>query len=283
MEQNGKLLPDIHCHSNLSHDGSDTPLEMARRACETGVSHFALTDHIEVDEFGYEEWDYFSAIAKFKTAYEQISSQFGDKMNVYFATELGQPLYDLPAAEKILADNDYDFIIGSVHRTEHYEHMSKIPDTVFDRKRVIKEYFDEMLALVEWGKFSTLAHMTFLMRFVNIDTPSGLVCDKAKRTQAVFDTYKPIIDKILTTIIKNGIALEANSSGYRRGLNDPMAGAPFLKRYRELGGKMVTVGSDAHQLCDVAGDVPRTLDLLRGLGFTEICVFNKKEPQFVKI
>lgn len=282
-ESEQKLLVDIHSHSNLSHDGSDEPLDMARRAAELGVTHYALTDHIEVDEFGLTEWDYFAAIAKFKPACEKIRSKFGDKMKIYFAAEIGQALYDLPAAEKILSENDYDFVIGSVHRTEHYEHMSKIPDTEFDRKRVIKEYFDEMLALAEWGKFSTLAHMTFLMRFVNIDTPSGLVCDKEKRTGAAFDTYKPIIDKILETIIKKDIALEANSSGYRRGLGGPMAGAPFIKRYRELGGKMITVGSDAHEVCDVGADIPQCIELVKELGFGEICVFEKKEPVFLKI
>ena len=140
-----------------------------------------------------------------------------------------------------------------------------------------------MLNLVDWGKFCSLAHITFLLRFVNVDTPTGLVVDKAERPQAAYDTYKPIIDKILEIIVKKDIALEVNSSGYRRGLGGPMASAPFIKRYKELGGKMITVGSDAHQPSDIAKDIDKCYALLRDLGFNEICVFKKKEPVFIKI
>lgn len=278
-----EVLIDIHNHSNLSSDGSDEPMDMAARAYELGVSHFALTDHIELDEFGDGEWDYRAAIDKSRPTFERLRDEFDGKMKIYYGAEIGQPLYDLPTAEEILAEHDYDFVLGSVHRTEHYEHMSRIPDTEFDRRRVLSEYFDEMLKLVEWGRFCSLAHITFLMRFVSIDTPSGLVIDKDKRCNAVFEVYRPIIDKILETIVKKDIALEVNSSGYRRGLGEPMAGAAFIKRYRELGGRMITVGSDAHQTCDVAADIPESLALLRELGFNEVCVFEKREPVFIRI
>ncbi len=278
-----ETLIDIHTHSNLSPDSAEEPMDMAARACELGVKHFALTDHIELDEFGDGEWDYWVAIERSKPTFERLKSEFGGKMRVYYGAEIGQPLYDLPTAEKILTGHDYDFVIGSVHRTAHYEHMSRIPDTEFDRKRVLKEYFDEMLGLVEWGRFCTLAHMTFLMRVVNIETSSGLVAEKDKRCDAVFSEYKPIIDKILEMIVKKDIALEVNSSGYRRGLGGPMAGAAFIKRYRELGGKLITVGSDAHMVCDVAADIPRCYELLRELGFNEVCVFEKREPKFIRI
>lgn len=274
---------DIHTHSSLSPDGSDTPEAMAERACELGVKHFALTDHIELDEFDDGEWDYRAAIARSEPVFEGLRRTFGGRMNVYYGAELGQPLYDLPTAEGILAEHDYDFVLGSVHRTEHYEHMSRIPDTEFDRRRVLKEYFEEMLRLVEWGRFCSLAHITFLMRFVNIDTPSGLVTDKAKRCAAAFGVCRPIIDEILRTIVKKDIALEVNSSGYRRGLGEPMAGGGFVSRYRELGGRLITVGSDAHMTADAARDIPECYKMLRELGFGEVCVFEKREPKFIKI
>ncbi len=284
METEKKFLVDIHNHSNLSGDGIDEPMDMARRASEIGVSHFALTDHIELDEFGDEEWDYTAAIEKTRPAYEQTKAAFGDKMHIYYGAEIGQALYDLPTTEKILAEHDYDFVIGSVHRTVHYAHMSQIPDTEFDRTRVLKEYFDEMVDLVEWGKFCTLAHITFLMRFINIDVPGKpLVTEKQLRSKAVYETYKKVIDKILGTIISKDIALEANSSGYRRGLGGPMASPEILARYRELGGKLVTVGSDAHDVGDIGKDIPQTLKLLKEIGFSEIAVFEKKQPVMLQI
>lgn len=276
-------LVDIHNHCNLSSDSAATPEEMAKTAFDLGVRHFALTDHIELDEFNDGEWDYWAAIDKTRPTFEKLRDQYEGRMKIYYGTEIGQAMYDLHNAEKILAEHDYDFVIGSVHRTCHYEHMGKIPDNEFDRKRVMVEYWEDMLNLVEWGKFCTLAHMTFLLRFVNVDTPTGLVTDKAQRSQAAYDTYKSIIDEILRIIVKKEIALEVNSSGYRRGLGDPMAAAPFIKKYKELGGKLITVGSDAHQPSDIAKDIDKCYELLRELGFNEICVFEKKQPKFIKI
>lgn len=276
-------LVDIHNHCNLSSDSAATPEDMAKAAFDLGVSHFALTDHIELDEFHDGEWDYWAAIEKTRPAFEKLKAEYDGKMHIYYGAEIGQPMYNLHTAEEILAAHDYDFVLGSVHRTCHYEHMGKIPDNEFDRKRVMIEYWEDMLNLVEWGKFCSLAHITFLLRFTNVDTPTGLVVEKTERAQAAYDTYKTIIDKILEIIVKKDIALEVNSSGYRRGLGGPMASAPFIKRYKELGGKLITVGSDAHQTSDVAKDIDKCYALLRELGFNEICVFKKKEPKFIKI
>lgn len=282
-DTNNEALIDIHIHSNISPDAHGEPRNMAARAAELGVKHFALTDHIELDKLGDERWDYTKSLERMRPTYERLRSEYDGRMNVYFGAEMGQPLYDLPAAENILGEHDFDFVIGSVHRTEHYPNIKEIPDVEADRKRAFKEFFGEMLSLAEWGKFSTLAHMTFLVWFVSVDTPSGLVVDKTERSQTAFDTYKPIIDKILQTIISKGIALEVNSSGYRKGLGTPMPSAEFIGRYRELGGRMITVGSDAHEVCDVARDIPECYRLLRELGFSEVCVFEKKEPKFIQL
>ncbi len=204
-------------------------------------------------------------------------------MNVYFGVEIGQALHDTAAAERILAEYDFDYVIGSVHRTEHYKNINLISDIEHERRCAIAEHYKEMLSLAEWGKFSILAHMTFILRFTGIDTPSGLVIDKTKRSRAVFETHKPVIDKILQTIISKEIALEVNCSGYRHGLGGPMPSAEFIGRYRELGGRLVTIGSDAHRTSDVASGIPEGCGLLKELGFSEVCVFEKKEPKFIKI
>lgn len=276
-------LIDIHSHSNISPDAADPPEDMASRAAELGVRHFGLTDHLELDRAGDEKWDPAAALKYMRPTYEKLHREYDGRMNVYFGVEMGQALHDLPAAERILAEYDFDYVIGSVHRTKHYKNIGLISDIEHERRRAIAEHYEEMLSLAEWGKFSILAHMTFLLRFTGVDTSSGLVIDKTKRSQAAFETHKPVIDKILQTIISKGIALEVNSSGYRHGLGSPMPSAEFIKRYRELGGRLITVGSDAHRTGDVAADIFECYMLLRELGFSEVCVFEKKEPKFVKI
>ncbi len=263
---------DCHTHSTLSHDGKDAPELMAARACELGIKHFALTDHIENEKM--ESWDYWGAIRRSREVYERLKEEYKGRMEIYYGAELGQALYDLPQAERILAENDYDFVLGSTHRTRTYPRLDRIPDSDEDRYRCMDEYFEEELALAEWGKFCSLSHLTFPLRFISGDV-GGHYVD--------MERYSSIIDKILDVIIKNDIALEVNSSGIRKGLHVPMPNAEYIRFYREKGGRMITVGSDAHRVCDVGADIPQVLSMLKDIGFGEICVFSKKQPKFIKI
>ncbi|MGN1340126.1 MAG: histidinol-phosphatase HisJ family protein [Oscillospiraceae bacterium] len=263
---------DIHNHSLLSPDGFNQPMEMAERACGLGIKHFALTDHIETEKF--DGWDYAGAVEKSCNVFLEIQERFRGKMEVYYGVELGQPLFDLPLAERLLAAHDYDFVLGSTHRTRTYPYLNQIPDSEEDRRRCLDEYFEEELRLAEWGKFCSLSHLTFPLRFISGDF-GGHEVDMSR--------YDAIIDKILETIIRNGIAMEVNSSGIRKGLHVPMPSSEYIKRYFDKGWRMITVGSDAHRASDVGADIPEVIGLLKAVGFTEICVFRKKQPRFIPI
>lgn len=268
-----RVIPaDIHNHSTLSPDGHDQPMRMAERAFGLGIKHYALTDHIETEKF--DGWDYAGAVEKSYSVYLEIKERFEGRMEVYYGVELGQPLFDLPLAERLLAEHDYDFVLGSTHRTRTYPFLNKIPDSDEDRYRCMDEYFEEELRLAEWGKFCSLSHLTFPLRFISGDF-GGHEVDMSR--------YDAIIDKILETVIRQDIALEVNSSGIRKGLHVPMPSAEYVRRYFGKGGRMVTVGSDAHRVEDVGADIPEVLDMLRDIGFAEICVFRKKQPIFIPI
>ncbi len=269
------ILIDLHNHSVLSPDGCDLPVLMAERACGLGVKHFALTDHIEINKF--DEWDYAGAVKKSRAAYLEIKERFGDKMEIYYGAELGQALYDTELTDKILAENDFDFILGSQHCTRSFKYMG-VP--LSESGRLLKEYFDEVLALAEWGRFCSLSHLTFPLRFIAVDWQSE---HPALKYDIDMSVYRAVIDKILETIISKEIALEVNSSGIRKGLGVSMPDGDIVRRYKALGGKMVTVGSDAHRVADVAADIPQCLEMLKENGFDEICAFRKKQPVFIKI
>ena len=263
---------DCHNHSTLSPDGHDSPEVMAKRAFELGIKHFTLTDHIENEKL--DSWHYADAMERSREVYLALKAEYEGRMNIYFGAELGQALYDLPQAEKILAQYDYDFVLGSQHRTRSYARVDKLPDSEDVRRRYLDEYFDEVLALAEWGRFCSLSHLTFPLRFISGDV-GGHEIDMSR--------YSAVIDKILQTIIKSDIALEVNSSGIRKGLHVPMPSAGYITRYRDLGGRMITVGSDAHRVEDVGADIPECLDMLKEIGYNEICVFSKKRPIFINI
>ncbi len=268
-----RFIPaDIHSHSTLSPDGCDLPMLMAERACGLGIKHYALTDHIENEKL--DSWDYAGAIERSYGVFLEIKERFAGRMEVYYGAELGQALFNQPQAERILAEHDYDFVLGSTHRTRTYPRLDRVPDSDEDRYRCLDEYFEEELRLAEWGKFCSLAHLTFPLRFISGDV-GGHEVDMTR--------YGAMIDKILETMIRQGIALEVNSAGIRKGLHVPMPSAEYVKRYYDLGGRMITVGSDAHRTADVGADIPECLDMLRDIGFKEICVFRKKQPIFITI
>ncbi len=267
----GAIPADCHNHSTLSPDGNDSPERMAERACGLGIKHFTLTDHIENEKLG--SWEYWEAMERSREIYLALKAKYDGRMNVYFGAELGQPLYDLPQAEKILDMYDYDFVLGSQHRTRSYPYLNEVPDSEVDRLRCMDEYFEEELALAEWGKFCSLSHLTFPLRFICGE--GGHSVDMVR--------YSSIIDKILDTIIKSDIALEVNSSGIRKGLGVPMPSAEYIKRYFDKGGRLITVGSDAHRVCDVGADIPKCIAILKEIGYNEICIFIKKQPTFIKI
>ena len=131
---------DIHSHSTLSPDGCDLPMLMAERACGLGIRHYALTDHIENEKLG--SWDYAGAIERSYEVFLEIKERFAGKMEVYYGAELGQALFDQPQAERILAGHDYDFVLGSTHRTRTYPRLDQVPDSDEDRHRCLDEYFE---------------------------------------------------------------------------------------------------------------------------------------------
>lgn len=269
------ILIDLHSHSTLSPDGCDTPMKMAERACEMGLKHFALTDHIEADKF--DEWDYAGSVKKSYGEYLEIKERFGDKMEVYYGAELGQALYNTELTDKILEENDFDFILGSQHRTRSFKYLGVSPE---EGKLLLKEYFDEVLALAEWGRFCSLSHLNYPLRYIEVDWRSE---NLPRICRIDMSPYRAVIDKILETIVSKEIALEVNSAGIRKGLGVSMPDADIVRRYKALGGKMITVGSDAHRVADVAADIPQCLEMLKENGFNEICAFKRKQPVFIKI
>lgn len=263
---------DCHIHSTLSPDGNDAPEIMAQRAFSLGIKHFTLTDHIENEKL--ESWHYAEAMERSREVYKALKAEYDGRMSIYFGAELGQALYNLPQAEAILARYDYDFVLGSQHRTRSYPRVDRLPNDKAAKYAYLDEYFEEVLALAEWGKFCALSHLTFPLRFISGDVGG---------TELDISRYSAVIDRIFDVIIKSDIALEVNSSGIRKGLHVPMPSAEYIARYRERGGRLITVGSDAHRAEDIGADIPQCLQMLKDIGFAEICVFDRKKPVFIKI
>ena len=236
-----------------------------------GLQEICLTDHLDTVEWGTyaprTTFDWMEAVRQV----EEARSLWGDRLTIKLGAELGEAALSFDRAEQLLADvPPLDFVIGSVHLMgPRYgrEDLYYIPkgDAAYYRD-VIDDYLDDVLALARWGKFQVLGHMTLPVRYIWKN--SGDTVD--------FSDHLDRVEEIFRTIIPRGVGIECNTN---RGMT-PLPDEPILRLYRQMGGEVITIGSDAHIGAYVGFRVKETQALLRRCGFRHITTFTKGRPEF---
>ena len=177
-------------------------------------------------------------------------------------------------AREPLALTGYDYILGSVHagrwREDYY--WMDYRDPPHPLPVLIREYFENCLAVARWDQVDALAHLGYLKRYAIRD---GVTLD--------YTPYDDLIDEILCTLIATGKALEVNTSGFRYGLPEWIPGIEIWRRYRAMGGELVTIGSDAHRPEDIGAGHKEAQRMLRELGFTRFFYFRARKPVAVEL
>lgn len=258
---------DLHVHTDNSPDGNHSAMFLCEQAEFNGMRAVALTDHCETDVYRAEHFDKRVQAAFMEATMAQ--SAFRGKVLVLRGIELGQPHYDVKTAEEILRTRPYDVVIGSVHnlrgRQDFYFMESFDPAEVH---AILTEYFDEILQMLEWGNFDVLAHLTYPLRYFY--AKSGISVDLAD--------YKQQVDEILLRTAHLQKALEINTAGLRQPIGKLSPEFETVKRFRELGGKYVTYGSDAHYAEHIGAGLTEAYDVMRAAGFSELTFFQQRTP-----
>lgn len=268
------MLPfDLHTHTAFSFDGEAAAEDMVFRAAELGAKYYAITDHLEINQFYMEEFAYPETLKRARETIPALSREYSGRVEVIRGIELGQPVHDIPLAEKILAEEKYEYIIGSCHMVRGYDDFYFLDYDENDPVKLLDIYFDELLETAEWGNFDTLAHITYPLRYI--------VGDKGKNID--MSRYRTIIDKIFTVLIKNDTALEINTSGFRQKIGETLPNGELLSQYHRLGGRLITIGSDAHRPEDIGKGIVEGIALAKSIGFTEVSVFKNRNPIMIKI
>ncbi len=259
---------DCHNHSSCSPDGRDAVESMCQRAQELGLYAYTLTDHCECQEF---EAKYAPRVERAWEEMERAKDCIAGKLRFYRGIELGQPNQNLPAAEAVLSHREYDFVIGSIHNIRNFEDFFFLDYTKEGPEfidRLLCTYWQELLEVIAWGKFDSLGHLTYPLRY--IEGEHGIPVDLAKHREA--------IDNVFLALIRGEKALEVNTSGLRQKIGRTLPDLPLLSRYYELGGRLVTLGSDAHRTEDLGKGIDEGMELLRQAGFAEFAVFDRRKP-----
>lgn len=268
------FLADYHTHTRYSFDGREEPERICEKAIENGMTAIAITDHYECDfdEFGTAmTFD----IKKRREELNAIKERYKGRLNVAYGVELGQPHSRPDIARDVLERGEFDFVIGSLHN------IRKLPDFYyFDYTKVkgdilrtlIKRSLSELCEIAAFSGIDTLAHITYIHRYV-----------RAAGGDISFKEYYDDFDNLYKILIKNRVSLEINTSTLWKGYGFSMPNEELLRLYYECGGRLITVGSDAHSGENVGGCIEEAYGMLKKIGFKAVTAVIDGEKTLVKI
>ncbi len=280
------MKADYHVHTDFSDDSVYEMEKVVKDAIELGLDEICFTDHVD---YGIKkDWDEPGGMIyrqggqdepeneplanvdypAYYAEYNRLKPIYGDRINLKFGLEFGMQAHTIEKYEKLFSRYPFDFIILSVHEVEDKEFWTQD----FQRGRTQKEYneryYEEMLHLVKnYHNYSVLGHM-------------DLICRYDKAGIYPFEKLKPILTEILKILIAEGKGIEINTSYHRYVLKDLTPSRDILRLYRELGGRIITIGSDSHRPAHLGMYIDEAKEELRKLGYTEFCTFDKMKPVF---
>ncbi|MDD6189280.1 MAG: histidinol-phosphatase HisJ family protein [Clostridiales bacterium] len=274
------MLYDLHTHSIYSDDADNSMTEMALAAAEAGLGGICFTDHADLDDINgtynplaWRREEYFSA-------FEAARKAAGDRIALRLGLELGEASHYPDIAREVAAQVP-DFIIGSVHN------LAGTPDFYCGRAdgedsrmyaspeachALLERYVSELEDTAALGCFDVIGHIGYPLRYMRTVYPDMSL-----------EPWRERLAELFRALARMGKGIELNCSGLRQSLGETMPSAGILALYRDMGGEIVTLGSDAHRVSDVGKGLSQGKNLLIGLGFSRYCVYNKRKAEFINL
>lgn len=280
------MYADYHVHTEYSDDSLYPMEEVVRDAIRLGLDEICFTDHVD---YGIKpDWDGPEPIVwrrggsgepdkiplanvdypRYEAEIRKLQEKYRGQITLRMGLEFGMQVHTIPLYEKLFARYPFDFILLSVHQVEDKEFWNQDFQRGRTREEFNRRYYEELLALVRrYRHYSVLAHPDLIARY-----------DSAGPWP--FEKLRPILTEILKTVIADGKGIEVNTSCHRYGLKDLTPSRDILRLYRELGGTVLTIGSDSHKKEHLGAFIRETMDELKEMGFEQFCTFEGMKPVF---
>ena len=266
------MLWDTHMHTSFSGDSDASPEAMAESAIRKGLDGVCITDHLDMD-YPEDPELFLLDLAAYEPAIRRLQETYRDRLPIGFGIELGLQPHLAQAHHDILAAHDFDFVIGSSHVVHGADPYFSAYYEGREEEEAYLEYFRSIPENIRaFDEFDVYGHIDYVVRY-----------GPNKNRDYSYEKYRDIIDDILLLLISRGKGIEVNTGGFRYGLGHPNPTEEILRRYRELGGEIITIGADAHSPEDIAFDFQKMPDLLKACGFRYFTVFRKRKPEFIKL
>lgn len=265
------VYTDYHLHC-LSPDARVPMDDACDAAIARGLREIAVTDHMEMytPDYAGKEAGYFTDafVEQYFAEIERCRAKYAGRLVIRAAVELGQPAVNEACARKLLA-RPYDFVLGSVHKLHDVDLAFKVytPQTV---RGVCERNLELLYELADTGDFDVMGHIDLVKRYAF--RQSGILVDIME--------YREALSRVLRRLAERGKGIEINTSGLRQPLGLTLPGLAVLALFRELGGEIITIGSDAHRAVDVGANLEDAGELARAAGFRRIATFENRACTF---
>lgn len=270
------IKADYHLHSSFSAD-SDTPMEeMIKQGIKAGLTHMCFTEHNDFDYPVSESspagfWDLNPDAYLYD--FLKLREKYAGQITLCFGVELGVQPHLSRRNAAFSKEHDYDFIIASSHICNGKDpYWSSFYEGRLQEEAYL-EYFESIPEnLKVYSNFDVYGHLDYVVRY-------GPAKDKGYS----YEAYRDIFDRILKQLVSMEKGIEINTAGLAKGMCEPNPCIGVLKRYRELGGEIITTGSDAHHPAQIAYAFDRASNILKDCGFRYYTTFEKRSPSFHKL
>ena len=273
------MFADYHVHTEFSDDSVYLMEDIIQDALRMGMDEICFTDHVDYGtkedvipgqpisyrgEYPLTNVDY----PRYAEAVKRMQELYKSRIKIRMGMEFGVQTHTIPRFEELFRRYPFDFIILSIHQVEDKEFWTQEFQAGRTQKEYNERYYEELLNVVRTYKdYSVLGHLDLIVRY-----------DKAGIYP--FEEVRPLIEEILKTVIAEGKGIEINTSSRRYGLADSTPSKEILKLYRELGGRIITIGSDSHKPEHLGAYFREAKQYLKDLGYEQFCTFDQMQPIF---
>jgi len=239
-------------------------------AKEKGIDGLMFTDHVDFDFPS----GYFDEVIDYEKYLNEINElKTKHQIDIFMGVEMGYQPHLNDRIADFLNAHPFDFVICSIHVGDRLDFYNGDFFKGKTQNEAYQRYFEIVLdAVKSFDDYDVFGHIDYIIRYGGYENRNY-----------DFDLHKETIDEILKEIIKKNKGIELNTSGIRYKLGVLNPGIKLLKRYKELGGKIVTFGSDCHDLKDYYKDFELAKSYLIESGFEYISVFKSRKVEFIKI
>lgn len=261
---------DLHIHSEYSMDGKFNMEDITKQAINKKGKAICFTDHINLESTS-KQIDILFDIDEYIREITKVRHKYKNEIDILSGIEIAIKSHLLHRYDKLISNYNFDYVLMSIKSVDRLDIVKDNVFNKFNTKSILIKYYTEMLSCVKnFDNFDALAHIDYIDRYAKVQTGNSIKIEE-------YDEIYSIIEEILTELINKDKGLEVNTGSLRNGLNYLHPKPEILKMYYDLGGEIITVGSDSSDKKDLFSNYKYVEKELKKLGFKQIYIFKNRK------